>query len=163
MSILSWLVTVWNIGGIILLVVFKIVYSLLLLFQLQFYSQKTGAVKHNRQDRKNRGKGRQTLLLRSHGLITIWLISPHETMNGSLIVWLFDIMVRIMGILPTLYSSLFVCYAICRVKVHSYSVLHQRLLDPPLKDKTKVPPLLTPSLPHPAPTIKSEFVICIAL
>ena len=84
-------------------------------------------------------------------------------MNGSLIVWLFDIMVRIMGILPTLYSSLFVCYAICRVKVHSYSVLHQRLLDPPLKDKTKVPPLLTPSLPHPAPTIKSEFVICIAL
>ena len=49
------------------------------------------------------------------------LISPHETMNGSLIVWLFDIRVRIMGILPTLYSSLFVCYAICSVKVHSYS------------------------------------------
>ena len=33
-------------------------------------------------------------------------------MNGSLIVWLFDIRVRIMGILLTLYSSLFclLCY-----------------------------------------------------
>ena len=39
-------------------------------------------------------------------------ISPHEIMNGSLNGWLFDIRVRIMGILPTLYSSLFclLCY-----------------------------------------------------
>ena len=32
---------------------FKRIYSLLLFVQLQFYSQKTGAVKHNRQNRQN--------------------------------------------------------------------------------------------------------------
>ena len=165
MSILSWLVTVWNIGGIILLVVFKIVYSLLLLFQLQFYSQKTGAVKHNRQDRKNRGKGRQTLLLRSHGLVTVWLVRMRQWM----VHWLSGLVHSISGselwvscqLCTPLYLSVML-YAASKF-THIQEVLHQRLLDLPLKDKIKVTPLSTPSLSHPAPTIKSEFVICIAL
>ena len=150
MSILSWLVTVWNIGGIILLVVFKIVYSLLLLFQLQFYSQKTGAVKQNRQDRKNRGKGRQTLLLRSHGLVTVWLVRMRQWM----VHWLsgYSISGSELWVSCQLCTPLYcVCYVICRDKVHSYL---GRFTSEAFSALNHPPP------PH---TIKSYFVIFIAL
>ena len=53
-----------------------------------------------------------------------------------------------MGILPTLYSSLF-CLLSAESKItHIQEVLHQRLLDPPLNDKTEVPSLPTPSPTH---------------
>ena len=52
-------------------------------------------------------------------------------MNGSLVsAWLFDIGVRIMGILPTLYFILSVMLSVESKFTHIQDVLHQRLLAP---------------------------------
>ena len=77
-SIPHYFVDVWSIGRLSLLNVFKSIYSLPLFVQLKFYSQKTGSVKNNRQNRNNRSKGRQTFLLRSHRLQWLQFIRLHN-------------------------------------------------------------------------------------
>ena len=94
--------------------------------------------------------------------LSYYLISSHETRNGSLIVWLLEIRVRIMGILPNLYSSLF-CL-LCYLQTQSSLIFRKSYirgfwtLNSTIRRKY---PSSNPSLPP--PTIKSEFVICIAL
>ena len=80
-SIPRYFVDVWSIGRLSLLNVFKSIYSLPLFVQLKFYSQKTGSVKNNRQNRNNRSKGRQTFLLRSHRLQWLQFIRLHNNVG----------------------------------------------------------------------------------
>lgn len=106
-SIPHYFVDVWSIGRLSLLNVFKSIYSLPLFVQLKFYSQKTGSVKNNRQNRNNRSKGRQTFLLRSHRLQWLQFIRLHKNNDGFVVLWqLFLLVTRYhimnMGILPTL-------------------------------------------------------------
>ena len=116
-SIPHYFVDVWSIGRLSLLNVFKSIYSLPLFVQLKFYSQKTGSVKNNWQNRNNRSKGRQTFLLRRHRLQGLQLIRLHKNNDGFVVLWqLFLLVTRYhimnMGILPTLlcYLYLLLCY-----------------------------------------------------
>ena len=116
-SIPHYFVDVWSIGRLSLLNVFKSIYSLPLFFQLILYSQKTGSVKNNWQNRNNRSKGRQTFLLRRHRLQGLQLIRLHKNNDGFVVLWqLFLLVTRYhimnMGILPTLLCYLYplLCY-----------------------------------------------------
>ena len=116
-SIPHYFVDVWSIGRLSLLNVFKSIYSLPLFVQLKFYSQKTGSVKNNRQNRNNRSKGRQTFLLRSHRLQWLQFIRLNKNNDGFVVIWqLFLLVTRNhimnMGILPTLLCYLYslLCY-----------------------------------------------------
>ena len=116
-SIPHYFVDVWSIGRLSLLNVFKSIYSLPLFVQLKFYSQKTGSVKNNRQDKNNRSKGRQTFFLRSHRLQWLQFIRLHKNNDGFVVLWqLFLLVTRYhimnMGILPALLSYLYslFCY-----------------------------------------------------
>ena len=112
-----YFVDVWSIGRFSLLSVFESIYSLPLFVQLKFYSQKTGSVKNNRQNRNNRSKGRQTFLLRSHRLQWLQFIRLHKNNDGFVVLWqLFLLVTRYhimnMGILPNLLCYLYslLCY-----------------------------------------------------
>ena len=116
-SIPPYFVDVWSIGRLSLLNVFKSIYSLSLFVQLKFYSQKTGSVKNNWQNRNNRSKGRQNFLLRRHRLQGLQLIRLHRNNDGFVVLWqLFLLVTRYhimnMGILPTLLCYLYsmLCY-----------------------------------------------------
>ena len=116
-SIPHYFVDVWSIGRLSLLNVFKSIYSLPLFFQLILYSQKTGSVKNNRQNRNNRSKGRQTFLLRSHRLQWLQFIRLHKNNDGFVVLrQLFLPVTRYhimnMGILPNLLCYLYslLCY-----------------------------------------------------
>ena len=119
-SIPHYFVDVWSIGRLSLLNVFKSIYSLPLFFQLILYSQKTGSVKNNRQNRNNRSKGRQTFLLRTHRWHRLqWLQFSrlHKNNYGFVVIWqMFLLVTRYhiinMGILPTLLCYLYslLCY-----------------------------------------------------
>ena len=111
-SIPHYFVDVWSIGRLSLLNVFKSIYSLPLFVQLKFYSQKTGSVKNNRQNRNNRSKGRQTFLLRSHRLQWLQFIRLNKNNDGFVVIWqLFLLVTRYhimnMGILPNLLCYLY--------------------------------------------------------
>ena len=116
-SIPLYFVDVWSIGRFSLLSVFESIYSLPLFVQLKFYSQKTGSVKNNWQNRNNRSKGRQTFLLRRHRLQGLQLIRLHKNNDGFVVLWqLFLLVTRYhimnMGILPNLLCYLYslLCY-----------------------------------------------------
>ena len=90
-----------------------------------------------------------------------------QSVYGSLDVWLFDIRVTVMGILPTLYFILSVMLSTESKFTHIRDVLHQRLLapqtcidnlDPPLNDKTEVP-LFHPPLPPPTHTTIKSYTL----
>ena len=116
-SIPHYFVDVWSVRRLSLFNVFKSIYSLPLFVQLKFYSQKTGSVKNNWQNRNNRSKGRQTVLLRRHRLQGLQLIRLHKNNDGFVVLWqLFLLVTRYhimnMGILPTLLCYLYspLCY-----------------------------------------------------
>ena len=116
-SIPHYFVDVWSVRRLSLFNVFKSIYSLPLFVQLKFYSQKTGSVKNNWQNRNNRSKGRQTFLLRSHRLQWLQFIRLHKNNDGFVVIWqLFLLVTRYhimnMGILPTLLCYLYspLCY-----------------------------------------------------
>ena len=93
------------------------------------------------------------------------LISPHETMNGSLIVWFIRYQGQNYGYLANfvLLSLCLFCYLQSQSSlIFRKSYIRGFWIHPSVRDKTKIPPLSTSSVP-PAPTIKSKFVICIAL
>ena len=116
-SIPHYFVDVWSVRRLSLFNVFKSIYSLPLFVQLKFYSQKTGSVKNNWQNRNNRSKGRQTFLLRRHRLQGLQLIRLQKNNDGFVVLWqLFLLVTRYhimnMGILPTLLCYLYspLCY-----------------------------------------------------
>ena len=86
-SIPHYFVDVWSVRRLSLFNVFKSIYSLPLFVQLKFYSQKTGSVKNNWQNRNNRSKGRQTFLLRRHRLQGLQLIRLHKNNDGFVVLW----------------------------------------------------------------------------
>ena len=90
-----------------------------------------------------------------------YLISQHETMNSSLIVCLLDIRVRMMGILPTLYSSSF-CL-LCYLQSQRSLIFRNSYIRGFWIHHSTIRPKYPLFLPPPPLTIISEFVICIAL
>ena len=94
-----------------------------------------------------------------------YLISPHETMNGSLIVWFIRYQGQNYRYLAN-FVLLFICL-LCYLQSQSSLIFRKSYIrgfwiHHSVRDKTKIPPLSTSSVP-PAPTIKSKFVICRAL
>ena len=85
---------------------FKSLYSLLLFVQLQFNSQKTGAVKYNRYNRKNRGKRRETLFLRGHFALTAIGVWMYSECTATLFQLLFNTKITSLGFVPALFCCL---------------------------------------------------------